>query len=156
MKLIYKRGDLFEGPERTLAHGCNMQGKMGKGFAKALADRFPEAVATYKAQTSYALGQVIPWIGPDRVVLHLITQDGIQQPRMPKRRWVDYGAVRAAFAMIERGAERHLARKEGFFFNQPLLAIPKIGSDLAGGDWSVIEGIIEEEVSSIQVVVYEL
>ncbi|AOG03333.1 macro domain protein (plasmid) [Bosea sp. RAC05] len=156
MKLEYRRGDLFKGPERAIAHGCNALGKMGKGFAKALADTYPEAAQIYLDQPGYTLGQVIPWIGPDRIVLHLITQEKIQRKGEPRQRWVSYDAVRAAFAMIERGAARHLARQEGFFFDQPRLAIPKIGSDLGGGDWKEIEAIIEQEIASIQVVVYEL
>ncbi|BCB22181.1 macro domain-containing protein [Bosea sp. ANAM02] len=157
-RLRYKAGDLFAGDEAVIAHGCNALGKMGKGFAYALAERYPKAKEAYLehgAKNGYRLGEVIPWLGPGRKVLHLIVQQRIRQKTDPKGiQYVDYRAVESAFEMIERGAARHIERKEGFFYDDPRLAIPRIGADLGGGDWNVIERIISEKIRSIDVICY--
>ncbi len=118
-RLRYKLGDLFAGDESVIAHGCNAMGKMGKGFAYALAAAYPEAKEAYLkhgTKNGYRLGEVIPWLGPTRKVLHLIVQQRIRQQSDPRGiRYVDYGAVERAFEMIERGAARHIERKEGFW-----------------------------------------
>lgn len=155
MALTYRRMDLFKGDERALAHGCNMQGRFGRGFAKAVSERYPEAFAAYRAAHEAGrlrLGLIVPWVGPERAVLNMITQDRYGRGE----RFVDYDAVRECFGMVERGARRHIERREGFFFEDPRLAIPRIGADRGGGDWDVIAAIIAEEVRSVEVVVYSL
>jgi len=36
------------------------------------------------------------------------------------------------------------------------IAMPKIGAGLAGGDWNVIESIIESELKTVQPIVFTL
>ena len=154
MEIEYRRGDIFLAPERALGHGCNARGEMGPILAKQVKERYPGAYDAYRAMfesKGLKLGQIVPWISPDRVILNMITQDGYG-PR--GRRYVDYDAVRRAFAMVETGAARHIALRKGFFFDQPRLAIPRIGVGNGGGDWKIISAVIEAEVRSVQVVVY--
>lgn len=47
MKIIYKQGNLVNCTETYLAHGCNCQGKMGKGVAKDVRTMFPKAYYDY-------------------------------------------------------------------------------------------------------------
>lgn len=151
--ITYRRGDILAAEERVIAHGCNMQGKMGRGVAKAIADRYPGAERAYMEsfeRRSLALGKVVHWKGEDRVVLNLITQDRYGRGE----RFVDYEAIRACFNTVDLWARTHLEAGRGFFHDDPRLAIPLIGADRGGGDWSVIESIILDAMTSIPVTVY--
>lgn len=153
--ISYRSGDLLRAEERVIAHGCNMQGKMGRGVALAISERYPGALAAYMQHFedgALALGKVVHWKGADRVVLNMITQDRYGRGE----RFVDYDAVRTCFARIDLWARTHLREARGFFHEDPRLAIPMIGADRGGGDWKVIEGIIREELVSIPVTVYRL
>lgn len=153
--LSYRTGDLLAAEESVIAHGCNMQGKMGRGVADAISTRYPGAFQAYMQRyerNELALGRIVHWKGDGRVVLNMITQDRYGRGE----RFVDYEAVRTCFARVELWASTHLKEGRGFFHADPRLAIPLIGADRGGGDWNLIEGIIREEVVSIPVTVYRL
>ena len=40
--------DLLLAPERIIAHGCNAQGVMGSGVAKAIKEKWPGAYKEYR------------------------------------------------------------------------------------------------------------
>jgi O-acetyl-ADP-ribose deacetylase (regulator of RNase III) len=61
------------------------------------------------------------------------------------QKYVDYDAVQTCFQRLRR------IMKEG-----DSVAIPKIGAGLGGGDWKIIEKIIEEEMEGVQVTCYVL
>lgn len=156
-EIVYKKGDLIRGPERVIAHGCNALGIMGAGVAKQIKQTYPEAFRVYHhkhGKDGLVLGEVIPWVGPGRVVLNMITQEGIGTTKGTV--YVDYEGVRKCMRSLENAARRHILNKTGPLYDYPVVAMPKIGAGLAGGDWSLISAIIEEEVKSIGVVVYEL
>ena len=44
----YKNGDLLNVTEGIILHGCNGQGVMGAGVAKAIKMKYPEAFTAYK------------------------------------------------------------------------------------------------------------
>lgn len=153
--MSYRKGDLLAGDELVIAHGCNMQGRMGRGVARAISERYPGALQSYMESFEsggLALGRVIHWKGDDRVVLNLITQDRYGRGE----RFVSYEAIRACFARVNLWARTHLEQGRGFFHRDPRLAIPMIGADRGGGDWDVIAAIVAEEMTSIPVTVYRL
>ena len=39
--------DLLNSPDRIIVHGCNAQGVMGAGVAKAIRTKYPEAYSNY-------------------------------------------------------------------------------------------------------------
>ena len=49
MQIEYRTGDLLEAAEPVIVHGCNAQGSMGAGVARAIRDRYPAAYAAYRA-----------------------------------------------------------------------------------------------------------
>ena len=49
MDILYKQGDLTQAEEYIIAHGCNAQGKMGSGVAKAIRREFPQAYSYYRS-----------------------------------------------------------------------------------------------------------
>lgn len=151
MKITYRVGDLLTAPEPLIAHGCNAQGVMGSGVALAIKTKWPEVFAAYEKahnEKGLQLGQVV-WAAtkgkPRRLVANCITQELYGRDG---RRYVNYVAVRACMAFINKGA----ANVEGGYG----MAMPMIGAGLGGGDWHEIAAIIESELRSIKPVVYVL
>lgn len=155
-KLIHRAGDLFAADEFVIAHGCNARGKMGKGFALEVKNRYPGAWEVYRdkfERVGLEVGEVVPWTGQDRVVLNCVIQERYGKPGPV---YVSYEGLRRCMRRIETAAKRHQAEGDGTFYFHKRVAMPRIGANLAGGDWKIIEGIIEEEISSIEVAIYTL
>lgn len=158
MKIIYKVGNLLDAEESFIVHGCNAQGRMGSGVAKAIRDRYPQAyVAYHRAYLSegLALGQTIWAKCAPHTVINAITQEFYGYDG---RRYVDYDAVGRAFAQIDATSQltkrsEPAARTIGVV---NAVAMPLIGAGLAGGDWGTIAEIIEDASTSFQPVVYVL
>lgn len=155
--IVYKRGNLLAGPEKVIAHGCNALGIMGAGVAKQIKQTYPKAFEVYHqkhAREGLVLGEVVPWVSADRIVLNMITQQAFGNQSGVV--YVDYEqGVRKCMRALENSARRHHQAKAGPFFESPVVAMPKIGAGYAGGDWSIIAAIIEEEVQAVSVIVYE-
>lgn len=122
----------------VILHGCNCFCTMGAGIAQAIKEAFPEAydadLATPKGERS-KLGTIsVARINQGEHTLHVVniysqyhyTSSTIQ---------ADYQAIRSAMALVKK---QFTGKKIGY---------PKIGAGLAGGDWSIIAAIIDEELS---------
>ena len=145
-KIVYKRGDIFNGDEPILIHGCNNRGVMGSGIAKQIRDKYPKAYTEYKDYSNkfkLELGLVLPVFCTNRIIINCITQDGYGKDG---KRYVDYGAVETCIKEVSTIAENYRLKH---------VAMPKIGAGLGGGRWETIAEIIEAN-STFQPVVYEL
>jgi hypothetical protein len=82
----------------------------------------------------------------DLTLVSLVAQHGFGKPTSGPR--LRYGAL---FSALEKVAE--LARAQG-----ATVHMPKIGTGEAGGNWNIIEGIIQEALISrgLKVTVYNL
>jgi len=150
MKIEYVKGSVVDAAESIIAQGCNAQGVMGSGVAKAIRDKWPEVFkpyATHCKRCNEPMGTIsftATWDG-EKMIANMITQrfygrDG--------KRYVDYDAIKKAMAFLNRRA--------GMFSSHPhRVAMPKIGAGFGGGDWEIISQIIEEESTNFQPVVYE-
>lgn len=137
-------GNLLDATHGIIIHGCNAQGVMASGVAKAIRARYPQAYEAYmKAhkENGLRLGQVIwarvsddPLLG----IANAITQKFYG--RNPDIRYVDYDAVKTAFEQVGAIARRH---------NLPV-HYPKIGAGLGNGDWSIIEPIISQALEGVE------
>lgn len=152
MKIIYREGDLTKAPQGFICHGCNAQGKMGSGVAKAIREAFPYAYAAYREAyetKGLAVGDVIYATGRDGepIVINAITQEYYGYDAREKGNiYLSYSGLRLALNRISRQMETWgLAGEE--------VAFPLIGAGLAGGDWTVIAESIEGE-RGFQPVVY--
>lgn len=149
MKIIYKQGDLLEAEESVIIHGCNAQGVMGSGVALAIRNKYPEVAKKYfkmKEDGRMQLGCCTFCHQDDgKTVINAITQEfyGRNQHVV----YVSYAAIAHVFKNINDWCKMKGVDK---------IAIPKIGAGLANGDWSIIEKIIEEECTDVQVVCYVL
>lgn len=158
MQIVYKKGNMFEGPEKFLLHGCNSKGVMNSGVAKELRRRYPEAFNVYRKQYEAFLKMTasgIPvgnysFVEVNRIgIFNLVTQE-------------NYGYDGKCYFSYE-GFQKGLESIDKYFYSlkyyykviDPEVAMPKIGAGLAGGDWSKISTIIESTVKNFQPVVYE-
>lgn len=147
--IIYRKGNLLDVQSGVIAHGVNCQGVMGSGVALAIKQKYPAAYSNYHKKckdhfqwpdkpTSAMLGDVqVVKINDNLRVANCFTQDsyGIN------KRQVNYEAVSKCFRELDiRFVE---------------VNIPKIGAGLGGGNWKVIEAIIDAEFEG-DVTVWEL
>jgi len=149
VKIIYKNGDLLTCEEKIIAHGCNAQGIMGAGVAKAIKQNYPLAYKKYRAkyeENGLRLGEIIWADCGDKLIVNAVTQEFYGKQY---RVYVSYDAIRRAMSAVN--SRMPIEAKWG-----RAAAMPKIGAGLAGGDWPTIEKIIEEELNDIQPVVYYL
>lgn len=146
----YVKGDLFKTPLLVIAHGCNAQGVMGSGVAKIVKDKYPEAYKAYKERYDSAtdkhlsalpLGDMSVSNSNGLMIVNMVTQKNYGRDG---ERYVSYDAVSACFSSLNR------------YFKGTAVAIPKIGAGLGGGDWNVIEAIINSETPDVEIWVYEL
>lgn len=144
MKIRYEKGNIFDSEYKFILHGCNAQGVMGAGFAKTVKELQSFAYQQYREayeRRGLKLGEAIIVRDTKRVIIHAITQ---QYYGKDGRRYVSYDAIANAMAAVEENLYGET------------IAMPKIGSGLAGGDWNVIEAIIESELKTVQPVVFTL
>ncbi len=140
MKIEYVTGDAtrpIASGNKIIAHVCNDRGGWGKGFVVAISRRWPEPEAAYRAwyagQQGFSLGEVqFIQVEHDIWVANMLGQEGMGvRNGVPPIR---YEAVKTCLGKVadktvELAASVHM---------------PRIGCGLAGGDWSVIEPIIED------------
>lgn len=133
------KGDLFAylKPGDAFVHGCNAQGVMGSGIAASVREIYPAAYNDYRKvfeTEGLHLGEIIPHYDPQTQVWVI---NGITQNLYGKTgdRFVSYDAVTEVFERI---------RKDYQVGNIKRLFFPLIGAGLGGGNWRIIQTIIEE------------
>jgi O-acetyl-ADP-ribose deacetylase (regulator of RNase III) len=133
-------GDLIHlaktGEFGLIVRGCNCFCTMGAGIAKGIKAAFPVA---FEADLATARGDraklgtctfaEIDRNGTPLVVVNAYTEFDYRGSGLK----VNYEAVRFCFRWIK---QKHSSKTIGF---------PKIGAELAGGDWTVIVAIVGEE-----------
>lgn len=145
MKIELKIGNLLDVQAGHIVHGCNAQGVMGSGVAKAIRDKWPHVYQNYRdiyEEAGLNLGEAHPvLITPELKVWNAITQNlyGASGGR-----FVSYDAVEVCF----RNINEYIATGfESMADLQPReIHIPLIGAGLGGGNWEIIREIIEQTV----------
>lgn len=154
----YVKGNLLEAQETLIVHGCNGQGVMGAGVAAAIRNKWPGAFKEYKTfQEAYglALGTYSSYLTDEKkIVVNLITQENYGT----SIRQVNYASIAVGFDNIIK--DSMVAKQNKGDTSILGIAIPKIGAGLGGGDWEIIEAILEdlEKVwnNYVEFVVYEI
>ena len=92
--------------------------------------------------------QYIP-VGDNTFIVNMIGQHDIKTNEfgVPP---VRYGAIKTC---LQKTAEFAQSLNNGA--NTVSIHMPRIGCGLAGGDWSIMEKVIEEAVGDVEVVVYD-
>ena len=128
-------GDLIQlalsGKFDTIIHGCNCFCSMGAGIARTIHDVFPEACKADQ-NTIYGdrnkLGTYTSAVSNGITIINAYTQYDCAGYRP-----VDYSAIQKVFSMLNTDLNP-----------EQKIGIPLIGAGLAGGDWSIIQNIINE------------
>lgn len=153
--LTYVKGDavqaLVDGKVDFLMHCCNAQGVMGAGIARQVKDAFPESYQYYKrwCETS---GKGKWLLG--RNVVHSKVINAIGQHTTGHGRQVHYGAIASCIADLH---ERKEIRSAGMGMRPTKIAVPYLmGCGLAGGDWEIVEELLQAKPSFVSLYVYHL
>lgn len=155
--IIYRKGDVVEafknGEIDVLVHGVNCQGKMNSGIAKQIRAEFPRVFDEYEkyCKEHYddfdlpedLLGDVqyVRNVLPGRSIFNAFTQEGYGYNGF---RYCSYDAIDRVMQILSTDG---ITGKIG---------MPKIGAGLGGGDWKVIEAIINSRFPDREVYVYTL
>ena len=162
--ITIKKGDIIEALKyseiRFLAHGVNCSGGFGSGIAGQIAKEFPkvrnEYLKKYKEGRDiyHPYGWMLGDIQPVEVeIFHEariipIGKKNVEIPEAISKPHIincaiqkDYGSDGKEYVDYEavRDCMKHL---KVFANHSSSIGIPRIGSGLAGGDWSRIENII--------------
>ena len=154
MSLKYRVGDLITAASslevNVIGHCCNCFNTMKSGIAPLIAKEFPSAYQadqlTRKGDIDklgrYSLGKHVKNEGT------LFTSTGTlfiynlygQYSFGTDRQHLNYKALRNSLRLM--CDDLNFTVRD----NPPKIGFPKIGAGLAGGDWNIIEQIIEEEL----------
>ena len=162
------KGDLIElaklGEFDVVVHGCNCFNTMGAGIAVKFAevfgaDRFEKEHHRYRGDINklgtidYEKLYLSKWDNTfvrnpesdEDVKETLVVVNLYSQYRYGKGKYVDYEALRLGL------------RKVNTIFSGLRIGLPQIGCGLAGGDWFVVQSIIQREVGDTDttVVIYD-
>jgi O-acetyl-ADP-ribose deacetylase (regulator of RNase III) len=142
------KGDLLQlaldGVFDTIVHGCNCFCCMNAGIAYQIKNTFPEAYIADK-NTKFGdkskLGTLSYAVSRDILIVNAYTQydTGLFNIQL------DYEALRSCMRII--GADGHFRGRK--------IGMPYIGCGLAGGDWSKVKPILEEELINRNVTIVE-
>lgn len=128
----YRKGNLLDVTSGIIIHVCNMQGIMDSGVALAIKNKYPDCFVKYKYQLdnfNYHLGMDIVYrVSPKLIICNALTQEFYTK----KSRQLNCSAIVRVFDRLIPSAQRE----------DMTLHFPKIGADLAGGDWNTISQLI--------------
>jgi len=168
MPIQYIKGNLFDHlqPNDLICHVVNDIYKWGSGFVVPLGERFPEAKEAYLnwkhdvrpqcavTATALSLGHVqfvLSWLnvkkGEGITIVNMCAQKGVRSKNNPHP--LDYSALSSCMYYVLKYCSPSWA--------PPFRIIaPKFGAGLAGGDWTTIEKMIEENWKDLPVIICEL
>lgn len=140
MHLHYIKGNLLDSNVNYICHQVNCQKVMGAGIAKQIADRWPQVKEEYQANNA-SLGHIsMTLVGERQAVINMYAQYNCGTDK----RYTDYEAFYSCLEKI------HDATKDTSIIGFPY----GIGCGLGGGDWDIIEKMIEKVLFDREVYVY--
>jgi O-acetyl-ADP-ribose deacetylase (regulator of RNase III) len=144
--ILYKKGNLMQASEDIIAHGCNCINGFGSGVAGDISKEYPQAKIKYHEKfntVGWKLGDVQIVKTKGKQIANCATQYEYY-PR--NKQHADYDAIQSCFNKLYTYSKN----------NNLTIAIPKIGAGLAGGDWIIIESIINRVFHDKEIVCYLL
>ncbi len=147
--LTYHIGDLLKADQIVIAHGCNCQGAMGAGIAKAIKERYPKLYLHYRnmcLSRQFRPGMAQAYhVEPKRWIVNLATQDEWSWTRpCAKIEWIGESVARLLRWCGQSG------------FTE--VAIPRLGCNHGGLRWDDVEPVLEQlsNVYAIDIHVWDL
>ena len=145
--ITYQKGNIFTVKKGIIAHGCNCVGGFGSGIAGQIAKLYPVVKKEYLIKhfkKEWKLGDIQSVsINPELTIINCATQYKYYPRNIVH---ADYPAIKQCFEQIYKLAKE----------NNLEVYIPKIGAGLAGGDWTVIEKIINDIFTDYPITVFTL
>ena len=144
MEIKYLNKNIIFATEPFILQGCNAQGKMGSGVAKAIRNRWPEVYLPYKKycednNSAHIMGTIYPVSCEDKTILNAISQ---QHYGYDGKKYASYDAI----DLIMQEVEMRISGQQ--------LALSMIGSSLGGCSWSVVSEIIKDRLKTVIPTVY--
>lgn len=147
LKLATHKGNLLDIDRGAIVHQVNLRGVMGAGLAKQIRNKYPKVFAEYQLaiqRKELALGEAqFIQVGEDLWVCNVAGQSNYG--RSKGACYTNYEALAIAFKRISAW---QLCTK------LPVYLPYGMGAGLAGGDWSIVERLILENLPSAAIVVY--
>lgn len=150
--MLYEvKGDLLESDCDAIAHCCNCFHTMGAGIARQIKSAYPEA---YWEDCKTKLGDInklgnISYVKVNgRYIFNLYGQYRYGRDR----KHLNESALRSALIKMKQT----LSIQSDIPFSRRKIGFPKLGCNLAGGDWNVVKRIIEEVFYDTDVYIYSL
>lgn len=144
--IIIKNGDLLKCKEDIIVHQCNVNGIMGGGVAKQIAEKYTMAEREYikicqEYENKYEnlKGKVDLTLENGKYIASIFSQD--------KEFNTDYEAMRQALELV-----RGFAEQENLSVALPF----GIGCGIANGEWELVQDIINEVFKDYSVSLYKL
>lgn len=147
--LIYKKGDILEAEEDVICHQVNVDGVMGGGLARQIANKYPGVEKEYKDFCNTMKNNYTYLRGSAKTIIcddgKMIANCFTQKPNFD----TDYQAIKECFDFIINL----------FKTCKKSICIPKnYGCGIANGDWNIVSKIFEDLSNKygIDIVVYQL
>ncbi len=137
----YKNGDLLHNVKSGVVMHCvNSHGVMGSGFAKQLKQLYPKAFDSYKEaiDDGVGLGQVDYCLIGDLYIANCIAQKNYGRDG---KRYVNYVALAKCLDQVFSDVRELNIKLKNHSY---AVHFPMIGAGLAGGDWTIIEQLIND------------
>ena len=147
MPLFEVCGDILLSPAQTIAHGVAPGENYPTGVALALRERWPDAVADFKAacrRDHLKPGAIHLWRGPDKWSLNLLTQDSAQRKDVRET---------VAHAEYLREALR-AAKRDLTSLGITSIAAPRLCAGHGKMKWIEVWGILQELWGSLPIPVF--
>ncbi len=151
MSLIYKKGDILKAKEDIICHQVNVDGCMGGGLARQIANKYPcieEAYQNFCKKNEFSFrnlkGIVLFYEIPNqenKYIANCFTQT--------KKFTTSYQHIIECFTSL-----LNFAKKSNL-----TVAVPyKYGCGIANGDWNIVDRIFDDlsRKFNIDIVVYKL
>ncbi len=141
-------GNILEASEDIICHQVNCKGVMGAGLAKQIKSKYPNVYKEYKQLCTEQVDDLLSSVqlistNDRKTIANLFAQTGYGRKRMQ----TDYDALRSCLQSLKDTVTHS---------NQTSIAIPYgIGCGLAGGDWTIVEEMIEDVLGDCEVTVYQ-
>lgn len=129
--LVYKKGDVLKAGEAVVVHGCNCKKAMGAGIARQVREQCPNA---WRADQTTLWG--------DRTKLGTFTYGVEANGMIVINAYTQYDYARDRIVVDYPALEEAMKKICNHFPNE-VIAMPKIGCGLGGGDWKIVSDILE-------------
>ena len=141
--LKFEIGNIVTGDYPIFCQQVNCKGVMGAGLAKQIRDKYPSVYLDYKELCNNHEGSLLGHIQlvhqsgvNSRICVNMFAQDRYGRDQ----RYTDYKAFKNCLNTLAKSLESYSAKGH---YNR--VAFPYgIGCGLAGGDWYIIKGMLED------------